>query len=444
MHAHACAGFVPGARMAAVFVAVSVVGLVTTVHAADADLDPSWGNSGMQEFAVADYSAGFAVAVQPDGKIVVAGSTHRYDPDFVVTRLTSEGELDTSFGQFGNAWFDFGHGWDEAHDVLIQPDGKIVLAGGAQGLTGQMFGVVRFNSDGSLDDYGFAYVSGHSAEAYGAALQSDGKIVLVGYVSDEVAPWDFAVARFTADLALDTSFASSGFFTWTSDLLADDCAYDVAIAGDGRIVAAGSGVVSGKGQMVVKWLNSTGGISASGASSFPDSAFGWGLALQSDDKPVVVGNTGANMAIARFLTNGQLDTSFNTDGMAVLSYSDSVAKDVFVQEDGKIVLGGYITQSGWSKFIVVRHLEDNGLDHSFNANPPLYMLPHTIYQIDPDEDAYAFGMALQPDGKILVTGYTGSGEDQNTVVTRHLGDETLVFADAFEWGSTAWWSTTKP
>ncbi|HVK15496.1 MAG TPA: hypothetical protein VM533_01020, partial [Fimbriiglobus sp.] len=213
----------------------------------DGSLDPAFGTGGKVLVAVGTgTSSASAVAIQPDGKIVVTGEaflapdgSSAFNTDFAVVRLNPDGSLDPSFDADGRLTIPFDLGTNELRDepsaVVIQPDGKIVVAGaaevrGARNLHGINFGrdfaVARLNPDGSLDGsfagtgkVHFSLGSGSSAdnEAADAFLQPDGRIVLAGYTGS----WsiflgrvsgsgDFAVVRLNPDGSFDGSFGVEG------------------------------------------------------------------------------------------------------------------------------------------------------------------------------------------------------------------------------------------
>ena len=202
-----------------------------------------------------------AVAVQPDGKIVVGGFTcdGLHPCDFLLARLNTDARPDTGFGTAGIVTTDFpldpnGPSGDVAEALLVQPDGRIVAAGtsGPQGAhpLGSSFALARFNPDGSLDDSfgslgrvrtdfdGPAYSDDH---AYALIGRPDGTIVAGGtattYPNPPQGSGDFALARYTATGSLDTSFGGDGKVT--TDFGADDVGLGLAAQPDGKLVAAG-------------------------------------------------------------------------------------------------------------------------------------------------------------------------------------------------------------
>jgi uncharacterized delta-60 repeat protein len=224
----------------------------------DGSLDTSFGSGGkvVTDFGLSGPVVGgaFGLAILGDGKIVAAGLSGPYRAwDFALARYNANGSLDTSFGSGGKVVTDFGGGSDEVHAVAIQGDGKIVAAGSALAsgvIYDYNFALARYSADGILDTTfgsgGKVLTSFGGSEsmdvANGLAIQGDGKIAAGGYANYG----DFALARYSADGNLDTSFGSGGKvvtdFGGTSSL---DQAFAIAIQGDGKIVAAGGSYASG-------------------------------------------------------------------------------------------------------------------------------------------------------------------------------------------------------
>jgi uncharacterized delta-60 repeat protein len=279
------------------------------------------------------------------------------------------GVLDTSFGSgAGYVQTAVGGFSDEIKSVVIQSDGKIVAGGVATSAT-QDFAVVRYNSDGSLDtSFG---TTGIVTTAVGAttdvgrsaALQSDGKIVLVGNVS--MGNIDFGLVRYNTDGSVDTNFNTTG--NVTTDLgSATDYAYGVGIQLDGKIVAGGR----------------------------RNTAF----------------------ATARYHSNGSLDTTFNGTGSVFGAFNGN-ATAVNIQPDGKILVGGY-DSTGVIVYAVVRYNTDGSLDTTFNGTGKVT----TALGVVGDN---ANAMALQPDGKIILGGNTTVGAIQHFGVVRYNTDGSL-------------------
>jgi uncharacterized delta-60 repeat protein len=189
----------------------------------------------------------YSVAVQADGKIVIAGNDNyfgaQYPHNFRLARLNVDGSLDTSFGGIGEVTTRFESFENDATSVAVQTDGKIVAAGytGYEGAFN--FAVARYNSDGSLDgsfhgDGKVATDFGARDIAYSVALQADGKIVVAGDTSIPGTD-SFAVVRYNADGSLDPTFDGDGKLTTDFNSVRASGAFSVAVQADGKIVAAG-------------------------------------------------------------------------------------------------------------------------------------------------------------------------------------------------------------
>ncbi|HET6771326.1 MAG TPA: delta-60 repeat domain-containing protein [Actinomycetota bacterium] len=346
----------------------------------DGSIDTTFDGDGK---VITDFDLGedqaFAVAIQADGKIIAAGSANGPSAyDFAVARYNADGSLDPTFDVDGKVTTDFAGGNDQGRGVAIQADGKIVVAGVAfsaaclpcDGPASDNFGLARYNPDGSLDPtFGFVGrqvtdfdVAGPD-EARGVAVQSDGKIVAAGVaICDPCVlpvtplPHDFALARYTTDGSLDPTFDGDGKVK--TDFGGPDEANAVALQGDGKIVAAGSATHSsgallfalarykGDGALDTTF-DGDGRVTTMVASD--DEARG--VAIQRDEKIVAAGLAcnlcigGPDFGLARYNTNGALDTVFGggdgtvtTDfGAGTLDYANAVA----IQGDGKIVGAGF-------------------------------------------------------------------------------------------------------
>ncbi len=342
-------------------------------HNADGTLDTSFGSGGSVTTNLGSIDEGFDVALQPDGKIVMVGrSGGPTGFDFGVVRYDADGSLDTAFGTGGVVRTDFAGGADYAHGVVIQADGKIVVAGHAGLANDNDFALARYNGDGTLDaSFGSGgkvttNVAGVTDLGNAVTLQPDGKIVVVGAVDpSHTFDYHFGLARYAVDGSLDTSFGQGG--TIVGDL---GSAAGVVVQPDGKIIAAGNGLNSGPlvtFDFVLARYDADGSRDATFGDDgrvttdlSADQDFGEGVALQSDGKIVVVGqrttSTVYDLAIARYDTDGSLDTSFGTDGSLSTDFNGSgdLGKDVAIQPDGKIVVGGYAANGLVTEAVLVR------------------------------------------------------------------------------------------
>lgn len=321
-------------------------------------LDTSFGSGGrVLTDAGPDHDQAYAVAIQPDDKIVVAGWTYGTSFDFLVVRYTATGALDGSFGTGGVVTIPISGDTDIANSLALQSDGKILVAGYASIAGSQDFAVVRLTDTGALDtsfsDDGIATVNmGSSAEYAGAvAVQSDGKIILVGGSTLTGGSYDFALARLTVSGALDVTFGTAGRVT-TSLVAGSDYAGSVIIQTTGEIIAAGGAINGGSEDFALVRYTSTGALDTSfgtgGIVLTPISAGSEvcrGVVLQNDGKIIAAGSTSVgpgSFATLRYTSTGALDTSFGTEGKVTTAFGayGAAGYGVAMHGDGRVVVAG--------------------------------------------------------------------------------------------------------
>jgi uncharacterized delta-60 repeat protein len=412
------------------------------VKADDGDLDRSFGTDGK---VITDFSGGedeaAAVAIQGDGKIVAVGSTIKTligaTRDFALARYNRDGSLDTSFGAGGKVATDFGNA-DLALAVTIQQDDRIVTAGkafknGKSAIdTGFCFAVARYNSDGSLDkSFGSGgKVIGDLGEADAIAIQGDGRIVAAGagLTASEFPTPAFGVARYNVDGTLDTSFGGKGnviteFFPGNTLVSGGgNKVRSVAIQVDGKIVAAGStfNPVTMRTNYALARYNSDGSLDMSFGSSgkvitpILDDSFAIALSIQLPDSIVVAGSdatrdgSGTALAIARYNTDGTLNTSFGSGGKATNAFFGvgSVVRAITFTADLEIIAAGSVpTGSKGFSFAIARYNRDGTLDTRFGEGGKV------ITELSKDEDDDANAVAIQSDGQIVIAGTSETGDE---------------------------------
>ncbi|HUR54053.1 MAG TPA: FG-GAP-like repeat-containing protein, partial [Gemmataceae bacterium] len=391
-------------------------------------LDPLFGTGGKVVQGGKPYEA---VAVQTDGKVVAVASQSN---DFVVVRYNADGSLDNTFGTGGIKTIDFAGTDDQAFDVAVQADGKIVVVGSTLTATdGDDFAVARLNTDGSLDTsfstdgkVNIDFLGGGSKDdvANAVAVAANGDIFLVGTATNAGGDNSFGVAKLKADGTPATTFGNNGHQFLGVFGGTDDHGEGIAIQSDGKVVVAGTVNTNGNDFAVARMdpttgqldttFNTTGTKTVNFGGASDDQAFD--VAVQADGKIVVVGNTDLvaaelDAAIVRLNSNGTLDTSFDTDGLKVLDLGSpgDGAEHVLVQADKIIVVGNTD-----GDMVVAQLNQSNGaLDTAFGVNG-LTALGVGSYQGN--------GGALAPDGKIVVAGRSNSSSDG--VVARLIGNVT--------------------
>ncbi len=422
-----------------------------------------------------------SVAIQTDGKIVVAGTStsnaNGGTSNIVVERFNTDGSLDVTFGAGtvdgspdGVVTLDLGNSTDVAVAVKIQTDGKIVVAGTstAVGNTSNIilarltnigeldvtFGVG--NADGTPDGVVAVDLGGVGDDVVNAmGIQADGKIVVAGSTTLSGSK-NIMLARVNTDGTLDSTFGAGNSDGTPDGVVSlslgngDDEANALAIQSNGQIVIAGTTVaVDTSTNAVVARLNVDGTLDAAFGAGTSDgtpdgvvsASFGTGndtangIAIQTDGKILVVGTVTAtdsttNIAVARFTTDGNLDTSFgrgNSDGTPdgvvglSLGNGNDVGAAIALQGDGKILVTGY-TVSGDSSTnaAVIRMLTDGSLDSEFGQDAS-DGTPVGVVGISLGAgNDYVRAMTIQQDGKILIVGDRENGGSSDIWLARLL------------------------
>jgi uncharacterized delta-60 repeat protein/gliding motility-associated-like protein len=422
--------------------------LPTFSYAQPGSLDLSFDNDGLVTTVIGGgYDAGYSVAIQSDGKIVVAGySNNNSNFDFALVRYNPDGSLDDTFDSDGIVTTAIGSGDDYGYSVAIQSDGKIVVAGLSFNGSNYDFALVRYNADGSLDNtFGsngiVTTVIGSSSDfAYSVAIQNDGKIVVAGG-SYNGSNYDFALVRYNVDGSLNNTFDNDGIVT-TAIGSGDGHGHSIAIQSDGKIVVAGYGDNGSNLDFAIVRYNANGSLDntfdsdgkvTTAIGSGDD--LGFSVAIQSDGKIVVAGYnsngnasnghyyTLSNFTVVRYNIDGSLDNSFNSDGKATTGFGGTYnwGGYVAIQCDAKIVVaGGY--SSGHTldaKFALIRYNADGSLDNTFDSDGKVT----TDFGNRNNEGT---SVAIQSDGKIVVAGGSYNGSDNDFALARYMGSATML------------------
>lgn len=376
--------------------------------------------------SAADVFQANAIAIQPDGKIVTGGSVTISSPfgssqDFAAMRFTTTGQLDDTFDGDGWTTIDLGPNSGIAFAVSLQADGKIVLAG-SQSVpetgTNDM-AVARLNSNGSLDgtfgEDGKKLIDFSGANDYATCLLIlPGGGILLGGLSATSGSDDFTFALLNSAGDPNNSFSDDGMLVLPISSSNDVCR-SLALSVDGKILAVGNSInttVQNDDISIVKLnTNGTPDVSFDGdgirSDYYPtNNNHARASALQPDGKLIVVGLTTlpdytANIIVSRFNTNGTPDNTFGGTGVVTFSLGTSQdPADIVVQADGKIVIFGHRTLNADFDLFLLRLNDDGTRDDTFDGDGMATTPASSGQFITPT------AMTLQQDGKILIAGYS--------------------------------------
>jgi uncharacterized delta-60 repeat protein len=379
---------------------VVLTGVVPAASAAPGTLDVSFGAGGaLRSNFGGTYDWAFATAIQPDGRILAAGvSDARGTYDFALARYTSAHDLDTTFGVGGVVLTDFGHSYDWAYAMALQPDGKILVAGVSDASGSKDFALARYGPNGELDrSFGHGGLVTEQMRflttdiIHGIVIQPNGRIVVVGVTFEDVLTLrphgDFMVARYNSDGTDDLSFGIGGVMTTDFSDGSYDEPYAVVLQPDGRIVLAG-------------YTNSGGG---------PGVLFG-----------------ADQLALARYLPNGLLDSSFGDGGKVVFDGGSLDERILALAQapDGSLLAGGYTNGDKRSDLLLARLRPDGSLAGGFgNTGQGV-----SVDDLGTNSERIA-SLVLQPDGRIVAGGQTAVSNNADFAVFRY--DRNGVFDPTF-------------
>lgn len=357
----------------------------------DGSLDVTFGNLGLVIAVYPEQMVLSAIVLQSDGKIIAGGNL--YNPTFsishfVLLRFDSNGVLDGTFGTDGRVVTNFSDKLDRMTSLIVQSDDKIIASGAtSDDISYSDFAMARYNSDGS-EDLGFGN-NGRTVTSlrvwdfgYAITLQDDNKIIVSGATSNEFNPdfgfnYDFAVLKYDKYGVLDSTFGSGGSIT-IGVPEANEKALCVKVAPDGKINIAGEHHILKYSIMLVQILNNgdldtsfgTNGVVTTDLSN----QFLESVAIQPDGKILATeynstgGCCGAEIKLIRLLANGNFDATFGTDGIVTTDFSNenSQANSIVIQEDGKIVIGGISGNQIQSNYGLARFNSELQLSNPMN------------------------------------------------------------------------------
>lgn len=402
------------------------------------NLDSTFGTNGI---VITDIAGGnewvYSLAIQSDGKIIAAGIIN--SGDLVVGRFNSNGTIDNTFGTSGFQTILTNTSSSSNTDVTIQSDGKIVVAGPFRNGSNNDFGVFRLNTNGSMDNtFGSGGIQttdiGNTNDAARALiLQSDGKIIVAGQTSTgSPTSTNSVLVKYNTNGTLDNTFGTNGILIHDVSVGQEDFFIDIALQSNGKIVAAGSSNNGSNADYCAIRYNIDGtldntfginGVVAVDNNNRPNNCKA--LTLQSDGKLILTGDhsstTSYDYMTVRLNTDGTLDNTFANTGIVISAFASSSHNergwDLVVQPSGKIVIAGEYRD--WAN--VVRYNTDGSLDATFGTGGNVTLdVPGSFDK--------ARAIVLQADGKILVGGNTFNSNN-DFMLARFIGDGSITSID---------------
>ena len=404
------------------------------VYAQSGTFDTSFNGTGMVlgNYTTANNSAD-AMVIQPDGKIVVSGATGVSSSiNTGVSRYNTDGTIDTTFGTNGKMNFSSGPGTKSyTYDMALQTDGKIVMAGYRWNGSAGDFVMARVNTNGTLDNtFGVNGVAvfdkGQSEVAESFAINPDGTFILSGYVND-----NFTLVKVKNNGTIDTTFGTNGWVTTIFPSFSTS-SKSTSINAAGRIIVGGMGVGPGQSQYVMAAYNPNGTLDTTfgtgGKVNFHigyDNDFGLQV-IQLDNGKILFGGHSYfgsvplryEIAVVRLNANGSFDNSFGENGVFKSRFFEngrSYLEGMALQSDGKLVVTGAANVNNEENYGLLRITENGQLDTTFGVDGQV------IYKM-PNYYSISRNVALQTDNKIVIAGDASPFGNGNTqfFIARYL------------------------
>jgi uncharacterized delta-60 repeat protein len=371
----------------------------------DGSPDLSFGNGGSFTYSLNFEANVYGCAIRENGKIVMAGSTTDYNGyKILLIQLNENGTLDETFGNGGVVVLkigpDINNFEDHAYAIALQDDGMIVIAGKSYNENYQFVPVVvRFTETGALDTSfgtgGIASIPVIEVENDFdcIVIQDDGKIVASGHFANTFLSFAMLVVRFMPDGSLDASFGNNGIFNNAYSGV-DDEGFGITLTSDDQILVTGFTTTAGYDySMLLMKLDSQGNLAADfGNGGFVEANYGqydigYGIYVQGDEKIIVAGTTGelvpgnCNMAIWRYNPDGTLDNTFGLDGMSIIQISEGPDEGLAMahQNDGKVVIAGKSYNNIYD-YAIVRILNDFSTGIPQNETTTFSIAPNPVAQ----------------------------------------------------------------
>ncbi len=422
-----------------IWLLVAMTFILRTAYCQPGTLDKSFGHNGLvdpkYEYV---YGVGRTVLIQDDGKIILVGQTF-YTYNCLMVRYLKNGMIDSSFGINGIVSTTFAGGYSKGSPIAaLQKDGKIVVVGIYPAFDNESPTISRYLPNGKIDSgfgvNGLVHKVFPSKRVFGEAIgiEPDGKIVIAGQVMnpDE----SYAVARCTVNGEIDTTYGNNTGRIQTTFSNNVNQAWTMTVQPDGKVIVGGRASVPTNDFALLR-------VTASGKI---DSSFGEdgkvttdfcnsedqanSIAVQADGKIIVAGEVVCgsyyNYGLSRYLNNGHLDSSFGINGKVITDFNgyDDYATSVAIEPNGKIVVGGvsfstFDPESG--DFAIIQYKTNGEPDSTFGSNGKAVTDFH-------GRQDWAYSVALQKDGKIIVGGFAGTSDHTGFALARYYGDECIA------------------
>ena len=310
-----------------------------------------------------------SMLVQPDGKIVLVGSTNSYN-SWAIARYTKDGQPDMTFSGDGKDTAGYGISSDYGPDAVLLPNGKIVIAGVDYHNGKYYCSLVMYNSDGTLDDSFHPDNDTLNAEINAVTLSKNGNLLTTGYISNPDTYQDFVVGSYTQEGLPDGNFSFDG--KASTNISVTDVSCDIGLQSDGKIVCAG----------------------------------------------YVYNVATFHTCLVRYNTDGSLDESFGDNGTVLMFPDNSQLEEsinLLIQPDDKIICSGYNLDPvimERNDMQVIRFNSDGSLDSTFGD--------HGVVRFSKNTSFNGRGMCLQHDGKLLVSGFTSNAANHEQMLLARL------------------------
>ncbi len=426
-----------------------LLSFTTSIFSQAGELDPSFADGGILTWNVSgNHNNGHGIAVQPDGKILIAltgGFPEDNEFDIGIVRINEDGSIDSTFSHDGIYHLDNPVGSDLVYHLELLDDGNIMVAGGyATEAYDQDFILIRLKSDGSPDasfgENGLAIHSIGSEEDYARCITFDqnGKI-LVGGISynpdPEVYEIRHVISRFNTNGSIDTTFGINGNFVWNNGGIYNET-WNIEVADDGNILTSGKTSPNGTDRMCIYKVLEDGSafdttFANSGEMLATFGSMAYGMIIHSNGNLLITGPNynveGADLVVLAYDQDGALNTDFGQEGVFLIDvHAVDIGLNLIEQSDGKIIAvgesGAQLFGTPPRGFFSTRMFADGALDTSWGGEGHVTNVTGWM--------GWASDVAIQPDGKVLLTGVTAN--DYNELQVIRYGNYIDADMDGYE------------